>query len=272
MWKKFALHTWTLETTPLMEQLRIVRATGWDAIEFRHRDFVRAQEVQGTAANAIDVIKNSGVPVACIGVKLGWMFAEGAVRRQLLQAFAETCRWAVALECQTVMSPVDSGRGEIAQAVDSVREVGDIAAAYGVRLALEFNSQAEQFNSLESVREVLDGAGHPHCGILLDTYHLHRSGGYAKSLGRAHPEEIIYVHYSDVPAHGVKSGKVVDRVPPGQGVVRFGEILRWLAGGYIGYLSYEAPNPLSWERNAESVALEARDASRKMLTRLNSGS
>jgi sugar phosphate isomerase/epimerase len=119
------------------------------------------------------------------------------------------------------------------------------------------------------VREVLDRAGHPRCGILLDTYHFHRSGGDAESLGRARPEEIIYVHYSDVPAHGVERGKVVDRLPPGQGVVRFGEILRWLAGGYIGYLSYEAPNQLSWERNPESVAREALDASRTMLANLS---
>src|SRR5574341_2515203 len=30
-----ALHTWTLDTTPLTEVLRIARATGWDAVELR---------------------------------------------------------------------------------------------------------------------------------------------------------------------------------------------------------------------------------------------
>jgi hypothetical protein len=46
-------------------------------------------------------------------------------------------------------------------AATSVREVGDIAAQYGIRLAIEFNSKAAQFNSLASVREVLALADHP---------------------------------------------------------------------------------------------------------------
>ena len=37
-----ALHTWTLESTPLADVLRIAHATGWDAVELRRRDLERA--------------------------------------------------------------------------------------------------------------------------------------------------------------------------------------------------------------------------------------
>jgi sugar phosphate isomerase/epimerase len=58
-----------------------------------------------------------------------------------LASFDESCRWARALGCSTVMSPVDKGpESSIELGVASIREVGDIAARHGVRLALEFNA------------------------------------------------------------------------------------------------------------------------------------
>jgi sugar phosphate isomerase/epimerase len=264
--KGLALHTWTLDTTPLDDVLQIARRTGWDAVELRRIDFARAAE-RGRAAEAVlDLVRQSGLPVACVGVELGWMFAEGAERRRLLAAFAESCRWAAALGCRTVMSPVDRGRGEERRAVASLREVGDLAATAGVRLALEFNSQAEQFNSLGRIREVIGKAGHPHCGLLVDSYHLQRSGGTPSLLEPLAPEEIAYVQYSDVPRTGLEPGKAVDRLPPGAGVVPFRELFRILAAkGYDGYWSYEAPNPAAWARDPETVAREALEATRVLL-------
>jgi 4-hydroxyphenylpyruvate dioxygenase len=186
------------------------------------------------------------------------MFAEGAERRRLLAAFAESCRWAAALGCATVMSPVDRGRGESRRAAASLREVADLAAASGVRLALEFNSQAEGFNTLARIREVIGEAAHPHCGLLVDSYHLQRSGGTPAQLEPVAPEEIVYVQYSDVPATGLEPGKIADRLPPGAGIVPFREFFRILtAKGYDGYWSYEAPNTAAWARDPETVAREA---------------
>lgn len=263
---RLALHTWTLDTTPLPDLLRIAPRTGWNAVELRRVDFARAFEVGRSEAEVLDLVKASGLPVACVGVESGWMFAEGAERRRLLQVFAESCRWAAALQCTTVMSPVDRGRGDLPRAVASIREVGDIAGEHGVRLALEFNSQAEQFNTLDCLREAMMRAGHPHCGLLLDTYHLGRSGADPRDLEDLAPEEIAYVQYSDVPRNGLQPGVVLDRLPPGQGTVPFPEIFRVLAEKrYSGYLTYEAPNPSAWARDPEAVAREALLATRAVL-------
>lgn len=267
MQKGFGLHTWTLDTTPLAEVLRIARAAGWDAIELRRVDFARASERGQSAAKVLDLVKTSGLPVACVGVELGWMFAERTERQRLLQAFAESSQWAAELRCATVMSPVDPGRGDPNRAVASIREVGDIAAKHGVRLALEFNSQAQQFNALEPMRDVLARADHPHCGLLLDTYHFQRSSGDVRSLEDLAPQEIAYFQYSDVPRNGLQPEKTLDRLPPGQGSVPFREVFRRLSeNGYSGYLTYEAPNPAAWARNPEEVAREALQATRTVLT------
>jgi 4-hydroxyphenylpyruvate dioxygenase len=263
-----ALHTWSLEGTPLGETLRVARATGWDAVELRRLDFTRAAQQGHDAAWVLDLVRRSGLPVACVGVEFGWMWADGAERRRLLEVFDEQCGRAAALGCRTVMSPVDKGRGDPSRAARSVREVGDIAARHGVRLAVEFNAQVPQLNALERVREVMAAAAHPATGLLLDSYHLWWAGTTPRALEDVTLEEIAYVQFSDVPASGREPGKFTDRLPPGKGIVPFREFFALLsAKGYRGALSYEAPNPEAWARPPEDVAREALEATRAFLPR-----
>jgi sugar phosphate isomerase/epimerase len=261
-----ALHTWTLDTTPLAEVLRLAKRVGWDGVELRHADFARAADEGQSADDVLALVRASGLPVACVGVELGWMWAGGEERKRLLRVFDEQCARAAALGSTTVMSPVDKGRGDARGAAESVREVGDLAASHGVRLAVEFNSQAEQLNTLGVMREVMSKAGHPACGLLLDTYHLWRSGATLRDLDDVPLAEIAYVQYSDVPARGLEPGKFTDRLPPGRGVVPFAEVFALLARkGYRGFMSYEAPNPAAWARPHEDVAREALEATRALL-------
>ncbi len=263
---RLALHTWTVDTTPLTDVLRIVRETGWDAIELRRVDFARAAAAGRSADAVIAEVGASGVPVACVGVELGWMWAHGDEKKRLLGAFAESCAWASRLSAPLVMSPVDRGRGSVTEAATSIREVSDIAASHGVRLALEFNSQCEQVNRLDAVRDLVAKAGHRACTLLLDAYHLGRTGFDVRALEDVRRDEIGYVQYSDVPRSGVVAGQALDRLPPGHGSVPFGTFFTWLARvGYDGAASYEAPNPAAWARPAAEVAREALHATRALL-------
>src|SRR5262245_39900205 len=134
-----------------------------------------------------------------------------------MQAFTESCQWASELGCTTVMSASDRGRGDLTRAAANMRAVADIAAAHRVRLAVEFNSQAEHLNNLEVMRGVVAKAAHPSCGLLLDTYHLQRSGATLPAIDDVTLGEIAYVQYSDVPRTGPEPGQAPDRPPPGRG-------------------------------------------------------
>jgi sugar phosphate isomerase/epimerase len=263
---RLALHTWTLDTTSLADALRAAAAAGWNAVELRRVDFARAAEAGQPAEAVFDLVRASGLPVACVGGQHGWMFATGPERRRLLDAMAESCRWAAALGCPTVMSPADMGPGDPADAVAALRELGDIAADHGVRVAIEPPSQAAQVNTVDRVRELLARAGHARCGLLVDAYHLHRGGGGLAALEALDDEEIYHVQFSDVPASGLVAGQTLDRLPPGRGVVPFRDFFRLLAAkGYAGYLSYEAPNPAAWADDPLRVARAAAEAARALM-------
>jgi len=261
-----ALHTWTLDTTPLPAALAAARAAGFQAVELRRLDFDRARESGRSPEAVMAEVRASGLAVSCVGARLGWLWAEGQARAGLMAALRDACAWAAALGCPTVMSPVDRERGDLARAAGSVREADDIAREHGVRLAIEGNSQAAQINTVERVRELLALAGHPHCGLLFDTYHAQRAGGW-RALEDVAPGEIAYVQYSDVPPT-TTPGFALDRLPPGRGIVPFREIFALLAArGYDGWLSYEAPNEAAWARPPLEVAREAVEATRPLLPR-----
>jgi 2-keto-myo-inositol isomerase len=263
---RLALHTWTLDTTPLSDVVAVAQTAGWDAIELRRLDYNRARDAGRAATWVEDSVRRSGLPVACVGVEFGWMWADGAERARLLTVFDEQCARAKALGCPTVMSPVDKGTGDVARAATSVREVGAIAARHGVKLAVEFNSQCDQLNTLERVREVLAKAAHPSCGLLFDAYHMQRSGGSPRSLDDVRGDEIVYVQFSDVPRGEIKRGEVLNRLPPGQGCVPFKEFFAAVrATGYAGFMSYEAPNPDAWARPPREVAAEGLAATHAVL-------
>jgi sugar phosphate isomerase/epimerase len=261
---RFALHTWTLDSTPLPEVLRIARETGWDALEIRALDFERAAADGQSEDEVIELIRACGLPVAAMGARLGWMYADGDERQELLGIFKDSCRRAAAMGAPVVQCPVDFASGDIHKAADRVKEIGDIAAERGLRVALETYSIAEQFNTLARGRELLQLAGHPAVGFDVDSYHIERGGEGFDALHDLSLEEIVYVQYSDVPLNAgpPQAGNLLNRLPPGQGVVPFDRFFSILAAkGYAGYWSYEAPNTATWERDPTEVAREAMAAS-----------
>lgn len=263
---RFALHTWTLDSTPLPEVLRIARVTGWDALELRHVDFLRAFEAGQSEDEVVEMVRACGLPVAAMGARLGWMYANGDERRELLGIFKDSCRRAVAMGAPIVQCPVDFASGDIRTAAERVREIGDLAGEHGLRVALETYSIAEQFNTLARGRELLAAAGnHPAVGFDVDSYHVERVGEGIPALHELTLDEIVYVQYSDVPTDAGPPGpdNLLNRLAPGQGRVPFGEFFGVLAAkGYTGYWSFEAPNPATWERDPTEVAREALAATR----------
>jgi sugar phosphate isomerase/epimerase len=264
---KLALHTGSLGAKPLKVALDVARETGWDAVELRYVDFTRQFEAGRSADEALALVRACGLPVAAMGVERGWFYAEGEARTRLLKIIGEVSRWAGKLGAPIVMSPCDQQPGDLDRAAASLREAGDIVAARGQTIALELNTTLVQFRTLRQVRELLARAAHPNVGLLVDTYHIHRTVGGLADYEDLAPGEIAYFQYSDVPAGPIEPPTdTFNRLPPGQGIVPFAEILPIVAAtGYTGYLSYEALHPAAFARDPYEVAAEALAASRRTL-------
>jgi len=264
---RLALHMWTIDTTPLATALDAARQAGYDAVELRRTDFKRCFDTGLSNAQVLDLIRQAKIPVGVLGVEYGWLFATGAESKRLFGVFRESCANAVALGCDMLMSAPGPVTGPLGDAIKYLREAGDIAAEYGLRLAIEFNSQHDVLNRLEVLRELIVGAGKPNCGYLVDAYHFARSGAGGRGFADVPGEQIFCFQYSDLSANPVTGvRRPTDRLPPGKGTVQWREVLGLLAEkGYAGYLSYEAPNPEQWERSPYEVAREGVELTRAIL-------
>ncbi|BCJ89953.1 epimerase [Terrihabitans soli] len=266
---KLALHSWTIDTTPLPAVLSAAHKAGYDAVELRRLDFVRCFEKGLSREEVVETIRQSGIELGILGTEYGWFFAPPAERERLFQVLKETCEIAVELGCGMIMSAPGQVVGTVSEAIAATKDAADIVAAHGLKLALEFNSQHDVVNSTNALREIIAGAGRPNCGMLLDAYHLHRGPGIAAGLKDVRGEEVFVFQYSDappVPAAGVR--RPIDRLPPGQGVIEWDLFLGLVEDmGYRGYLSYEAPNPALWARDPVEVAKDGVTRTKSLLKR-----
>lgn len=261
-----ALHTWTVDTTPLEAALAAAKAGGCDAVELRRVDFSRN-------ADALDLVKRSGLPVACVGVEPGWIFsAKGPEQERLFGVLRESCQAAVALGCPTLMSAMGPGNASLDDAVTNMRRAGDIADEFGLKLAVEYQFLHPVMKSLEVVRDAVRAAGSKSVGLLLDAYHLQRGGRPGAGFADVGDAEIFYVQFSDVPDAPPNGPPPVDRLPPGKGVADWTGFLRLLADkGYTGWLSYEAPNPAHWAQPPAEAARQGAEAMRGEITKAFAG-
>lgn len=265
--ERLALHTWSLDTTPLPRALRAARTGGWNAVELRRLDFTRCFEEALTNEQVLDIVRASGLPVSVLGTEYGLLFATGAESQRLFDVLEQTCRNAVALGCNMIMLAPGANSGTIAQAAANLRRAGEVVAAHGLRIALEFNSAHEVINHLSVAREVISLADHPSAGLLLDAYHLERSGSGGRGFEDVAPGEIFTFQFSDVPPGPPSPAKrPTDRLVPGEGCVRWAEVFQLLREkNYGGHLSYEAPNPLLWSEPPDTLARRAAAATRRLL-------
>lgn len=256
---RLALHSWTLDSTPLPEFLAVARSAGYSAVELRHTDFERRIEMGERNEQVLAMVRESGLKVVTLGLEPGLLYARGEEQRRLRESLEQSCAYAVALGCDTlVITPGQNSPDKtLDEAAASLRKAAEIAASEGLRLAFEFYAPHPIVNSLAMTCELLSLADHPGCGILLDTFHLASSGFKWSELADV-PDALIWdVQFSDVPKGSAHTGQpsLLQRLAPGRGGIPWAEMLKVLASkNYQGYLSYEAPNAEHWARPPLEVA------------------
>lgn len=265
--RRLALHTWTLETTPFADALRIARDTGWNGVEIRRSDVMQCYKAGLSRDGVTGLIRESGIAAGVMGTEYGLLFAQGDECRRLLGVLEETCEIAKAVGCDMIMTATGQATGSMDTAVANMRAAADIVAAHGQRIAWEYSSAHQTMNRLETARELHAQVAHPAFGLLLDAYHLERSGAGGRGFADVPGEHIFAFQYSDVPPTAPPGMlRPTDRLAPGEGCVRWEEVFALLAEkSYQGYLNYEAPNPVLWARPATEVSREGVEATRALL-------
>jgi 2-keto-myo-inositol isomerase len=155
----------------------------------------------------------------------------------------------------------------VAEYVRVLRDLGDIADEYGVRLSFEFLGFGWcSVRTPRAAAEIVQAVGRDNVGLTVDAAHFYGGGGLLEEISALDPARIFAFHLDDLEDTSKEAITDATRVLPGLGVVPLDEICRRLqAIGYDGPCSIELFRPEYWGWNPYDLAKKAREAAVRVL-------
>ena len=149
------------------------------------------------------------------------------------------------------------GNSKVAVSLDNAakyyREALEMGEKTGVKPLLELWGTHPVLGPLSHGIYVTVAAGRPDASLLLDVFHLYKSGTPFTSLKQLNGKSLHVMHLNDYP-QAADSSTLNDsnRIYPGDGVAPLREILRDLRdNGFRGHLSLELFNRDYWAKSAD---------------------
>jgi sugar phosphate isomerase/epimerase len=243
--RRYAFSSASLGDTPLLTDVRLARAAGYEAIELHEAKLEHFLAAGGTLEELRDALGAAGIrPLTLTGAPRE-ASPDGARMPTTMLHCGELCTRAAAIGCEYVVVGADRVRPSSAPGAAvvclaaSLRVMAHIAEAHGVRLA--FAPAATRHSAIASIataRDVLTLAGEGRVSLVLDTFDFYAAGSTWSMLDGLPPEAIAVVRVSDTLPLPLESLADTDRLLPGDGGTPLRDLLRRIEElGYTGFYS-----------------------------------
>jgi 2-keto-myo-inositol isomerase len=148
------------------------------------------------------------------------------------------------------------------ESVRVLRELSEVAAPFGVKLAFEFLGFGWcSVRTLSQCWEIVRETNRPNIGLVIDTCHFYAGGSELRAIGEVDPRKVLIFHINDVEERPLDTIEDEHRLLPGEGVIPLDDILTALKGiDFDGLCSIELFRPEYWERDPAELAAAARAA------------
>jgi 4-hydroxyphenylpyruvate dioxygenase len=229
----------------LEEKIAAIAGAGFDGIELFENDLT---VYPGSPRDARSLIEGHGLRLIALqpfrdfeglGKGLRQRAMDRAERKFDVMAELGTD---LLLVCSSVHP---AARGGIDRCASDFHELGERAAKRGVRVAYEALAWGRYVNDYRDAWEIVRRAGHPHIGLVLDTFHLFSRGSPVQPIQAIPGDRILLVQMADAPRLSMDhlSWSRHYRCFPGQGELPIDEFMFSLEQtGYDGPLSQEIFN------------------------------
>lgn len=152
-----------------------------------------------------------------------------------------------------------SGDEQLAAA--QLRQLGDVAERFGVRVAYEALAWGRFVDSYEAAARIVRLADHPRIGLCLDSFHILSKGHSPEAIETISADKIFFVQMADAPllSMDVLSWSRHHRLFPGEGGFDLGTFMAHLVRtGYDGPVSLEIFNDTFRQADPLATAVDAR--------------
>ncbi len=253
---RYCLNASTIATTPILKQIEVTAAAGYEAIELWHDHIDTHLAAGGTLKEIRTAIDDSGLIIPTTIYLAGWFQPAGTehdvaiseVRRRLEQSAAVGAEFAIAGPPPGIADR-DMGARHYAELLEFGKE-------YGVKPAFEYLGFVDDINTIDDAIDIIQRSGHPDATIVVDPFHCFRGGGPVASISKLQGRQIAISHFNDAtnarPAHMQEDP---DRVFPGDGALDLRFYCDQLTAiGYDRFLSLELFRKDLWAADPMQVA------------------
>jgi sugar phosphate isomerase/epimerase len=212
-----------------------------------------------SAADTKKLLEDREMTLAAASYQGGLLLSQGEQRKAHYDHFKRRLDLCQAFGIPTLLVAADFvgqvEQTDLERAVVSLAQAAQWAAAFDVRLALEFRGKATFCASLDTALALVAACGQPNVGVNLDVFHYYTGPSKFEDLGHLTKDNLAFVQVSDLAGVPRELATDADRVLPGEGDFRLGPIVERLrAIGYDGWVSLELLNPVLWQVKNSQVA------------------
>lgn len=143
--------------------------------------------------------------------------------------------------------------------VRQLRQLSDLAAKYGVRIAYEALAWGKYVNTYQRSWQIVQRVDRENVGLCLDSFHILSRGDNPEQISEIPGEKIFFVQLADAPvlSMDILSWSRHYRLFPGQGGFDLDDfMIQLVRSGYAGIVSLEIFNDVFRQSNVERTAID----------------
>ncbi len=274
---KFSLNMSTIrgQNLSLLDQVNVAAKAGYDGVEPWVGDIEKYSKSGGSLPDLNKRIADAGMKVVSAIGFANWIVDDDAARAAGLENAKKEMELVRSIGGTRIAAPPVGAHqaGHVSPPLDVIakryRDLLVVGQELGVTPQLELWGFSPSLSKLSELAYVATGAAHPDACVLPDFYHIYKGGNDFESLKMIEASRMHCFHINDYPGTpGIDAIADKDRVFPGDGVCELPIIIRDLMDrGFTGTFSLELFNPEYWKRDANEVAAEGLEKSKRVVAK-----
>ncbi|MFP7479135.1 sugar phosphate isomerase/epimerase family protein [Terribacillus saccharophilus] len=265
----------TLENSNLATDLELCERHGYDYIEIRTMDKLPEYLEQYSLQRLSAYFQENHIKPYALNALVYFNNRSEDEYQQLLKEFKQMLEYAKELQVPYIVVVPLVTKEKIlkkdikASSVAVLHELAELAAPYGVKLAVEFVGHPDcTINTFEQAYDIVQKVDNPNVGLVLDCFHFHAMNSSIEALRQADISKVFILHMDDTEDFPIGSLVDEDRVWPGQGVIDLEGILSVLKeSGFDGPATVELFRPEYYEMKAEDVIKKAKETTAEVVSK-----
>ncbi|OWU83220.1 3-keto-5-aminohexanoate cleavage protein [Oceanicola sp. 22II-s10i] len=249
----------------LEEKIEAIAGAGFDGIEIFEQDFIADTRSPRAVGQRI---RDAGLETMLFQPFRDFEGLPGALRAKAFDRAERKFDLMQELGCDLVLvcsSVHPAALGGIDRAAADFADLGERAAARGLRIGYEALAWGRYVNDHRDAWEIVRRADHPNVGLILDSFHTLGRGIDPETIRRIPGDRIFFVQLADAPqiTMDLLYWSRHFRNMPGEGDLRVTDFMRAvMATGYAGPISLEIFND---QFRGGSPATIAKDGHRSLI-------